>query len=253
MSLDGSARPTSMTTFVLIPGAGGAGWLWHRLAPELVARGHDAVTVDLPADDDGAGLAQYADTVLAAIGDRTDVVLVAQSMGAFTAPIVADRLGTARMIVLVNPMIPTTGETAGDWWENTGQPEALREHAERIGLEAAALDDPVVLFGHDVPADVWEAGAEHQRDQSGTPFGETWPLDAWPDVPTRVLVGHDDRLFPPELQRRVARERLGITPDEMPGGHLLPLSRPDELADRLVAYVTSAELSGSGTASRHRR
>jgi pimeloyl-ACP methyl ester carboxylesterase len=226
-----------MTTFVLIPGAGGAGWLWHRLAPELVARGHDAVTVDLPADDDSAGLAQYTDAVLAAIGDRADVVLVAQSMGAFTAPIVADRLGTVRMIILLNPMIPTPGETAGDWWANTGQPEALRAHAERIGLSETALDDPAVLFGHDVPADVWEAGAEHQRDQSGTPFGETWPLDAWPDVPTRVLVGRDDRLFPLALQRRIAPERLGISPDEMPGGHVVALSRPAEVAERLLAYL----------------
>ena len=237
MTLDGPPRPNSMTAFVLIPGAGGADWLWHRLAPELVARGHDAVTVDLPADDDSAGLAQYADAVLAAIGDRTDVVLVAQSMGAFTAPIVADRLGAARLIVLLNPMIPTPGETAGEWWANTGQPDAMREHAERIGLSEAALDDLAVLFGHDVPSDVWESGAEHQRDQSGTPFGETWPLDGWPDVPTRVLVGRDDRLFPLEFQRRVASERLGITPDEMPGGHLVALSRPADLADRLVGYL----------------
>ena len=83
-----------MATFVLIPGAGGAAWLWHRLEPELEARGHDSVAVDLPADQENAGLAQYADAVLEAIGERADVVLVAQSMGAFTAPIVADRLGS---------------------------------------------------------------------------------------------------------------------------------------------------------------
>ena len=39
--------------------------------------------------------------------------------------------------------------------------------------------------------------------------------------------------------RRVVRERLGITPDEMDGGHLPALSRPKELAERLEAYRTA--------------
>jgi pimeloyl-ACP methyl ester carboxylesterase len=51
-------------------------------------------------------------------------------------------------------------------------------------------------------------------------------LTRWPDVPTRFLQARDDRFLPGEFQRRVAQERLGITPDEMPGGHLVALSRP---------------------------
>jgi hypothetical protein len=39
----------------------------------------------------------------------------------------------------------------------------------------------------------------------------------------------------------VAEERLGITPDEMPGGHLVALSHPVELADRLEAYRREVE------------
>ena len=65
---------------------------------------------------------------------------------------------------------------------------------------------------------------------------EPWPLEAWPDVPTKVLLCRDDRMFPADFQRRVARERLGIEPDEMDGGHYIALSRPAELAKRLEAY-----------------
>jgi len=72
--------------------------------------------------------------------------------------------------------------------------------------------------------------------QSPTPFTQPWPMKAWPDVPTRFLQGRDDRFFPVEFQRRVVRDRLGIRPDEMPGGHLIALSRPQELADRLETY-----------------
>jgi pimeloyl-ACP methyl ester carboxylesterase len=230
-----------VSTYVLIPGAGGAAWYWHRVVPELRARGHEVIAVDLPGDDDSAGLTQYAETVTDAIGDRNDVILVAQSMGAFTASIVADRVA-ARMIILVNAMIPTPGESAGDWWENTGQETAMRAHAERIGIGRVTLGDIETLFAHDVPPDVWAAGADHVRDQSGTPFGEVWPLEAWPPIPTRVLLSRDDRLYPADLQRRVARERLGIEPDEIDGGHLVALSRPTELAERLDAY--GRELTG---------
>ena len=69
--------------------------------------------------------------------------------------------------------------------------------------------------------------------QSGAPFEEPWPLAAWPDVPTEVLVAREDRFFPAAFQARVARERLGVTPRLLPGGHLVALSRPEELADAL--------------------
>ena len=59
-----------MATYVLIHGAGSDSWYWHLVAPELRAMGHDVVAPDLPCDDDSAGLAEYADTVVDAIGDR---------------------------------------------------------------------------------------------------------------------------------------------------------------------------------------
>ncbi|MGH3440552.1 MAG: alpha/beta fold hydrolase, partial [Nitriliruptorales bacterium] len=56
------------------------------------------------------------------------------------------------------------------------------------------------------------------------------------DVPTRFVLCRDDRFFPVQFQRRVVSERLGIIPDEMDGGHLPALSRPDELVQRLEDY-----------------
>lgn len=86
-----------MSTFVLIPGAGGDAWYWHHLEPLLREHGHDVVAVELPAADETAGLQRYADTVVQAAGDRADIVLVAQSMGGLTAPLVCDRLPVTRM------------------------------------------------------------------------------------------------------------------------------------------------------------
>lgn len=118
-----------MSVFVLIPGAGGAAWYWHRVVPELRARGHEVVAVELPGADESAGLPEYTDAVVAAVGDHDDVVVVAQSMGGFTAPMVCARVPVA-LLVLVNAMIPLPGETPGAWWDNTGSQEARVAAAE---------------------------------------------------------------------------------------------------------------------------
>jgi pimeloyl-ACP methyl ester carboxylesterase len=226
-------------TLVLIPGAGGSAWYWHRVTPLLDEAGVEGIAVELPAADDSADLTTYADVVCDAVlnvnaGLDGPLVLVGQSMGAFTAPMVADRIGAA-MIVLVNPMVPMAGESPGQWWDATGQDQAMAEHFRRIGLPDKDFD-PVEDFFHDVPAQVRdEAFSQPSPRQSDTPFGQTWPLDGWPDVPTRVVAGSDDRFFPLEFQRRVVRERLGLDVDILPGGHLMALSRPRELADHLLA------------------
>lgn len=215
-----------MATFVLIHGAGDVGWYWHLVEAELRERGHDTVAPDLPCDDDSAGLPEYVDAVAQAIGDRTDLVVVAQSLGAFTAPLVCDRV-PVKLLVLVAPMIPAPGEAPADYWVNTRYGEEVRE----------SYDDTIELFYQDVPPELASEALKRGREQSEARMGEASPLEAWPDVPTRVLLCRDDRLFPAGFIRRVARERLGITPDEIDGGHTPALSRPKELAERLQAYA----------------
>ena len=222
-----------MARFVFIHGAGDAGWYWHLVEAELRARGHDTVAPDLPCDDDSAGLPEYADAVAGAVGGRDGVVVVAQSAGGFTAPLVCDRLA-AELLVLVAPMIPAPGEAPADYWARTRYYEEPRDR----------YDDATALFYQDVPPKLAAEALNRARRQSAARMGEPWPLRAWPDVPTRVLICRDDRLFPADFLRRVARERLGITPDEIDGGHTPALSRPHELADRLEAYAAGVGLAG---------
>ncbi len=238
-----------MATYVLIHGAGSDSWYWHLVAPRLRALGHEVVAPDLPCDDEAAGLAEYTDVVVEAIGHRADpraeLILVAQSLAGFTAPLVCTRL-PVDLLVMVAAMVPAPGESPGDWWANTGHEQAVREQASRDGRPAGGDFDAVAMFLHDVPPEVVAAlSARGPRSQAGAPFAEPWPLAAWPDVPTRFLLCRDDRFFPAPFQRRVVRERLGITPDEMDGGHLPALHHPDVLVDRLEAY--RAELGRTPT------
>lgn len=227
-----------MPTFVLIPGAGGSAWDWQLVAAELHAMGHAAIAVDLPAADDRAGLPEYADTVVRAIGGRSEVVIAAHSFGGFTAPLVCGRVPIVAL-VLVNAMIPRPDETFSEWWADTGQGQAQREYAAQIGVDPARLEDDREVYYHDVPEAVVREAESRDVAQSSTPLDQPWPLDRWPDVPTMVLAASDDRMFPAAFQRRVARERLGIEADEIVGGHMVALSQPRELAERLVAYAVA--------------
>ncbi len=218
-----------MATFVLIPGAGSDGWFWHPVVERLSALGHDTVAVDLPWGDEQATFGDLADVVVDAIAaDRphraTDgqKIVVAQSLGGFVGPLVCARV-RSDLLVMVAAMVPRPGESAGEWWTNTSfvSPEPFDEHD---------------TFFHDVADDLFAESAHHVTEPASHLFDDPWPLERWPDVPTRFLLCRDDRFFPADFQRRVVRDRLGIDPDEMSGGHLPFLAQPDELVDWLEKY-----------------
>jgi pimeloyl-ACP methyl ester carboxylesterase len=211
-----------MATFVLIHGGGSTAWDWHLVEPALRELGHDAVAVDLPCEDASASWSEYVDTVVAAVGERRELVVVGHSLGAFTAPLVATRL-PVDLIVLVAGMIPQPGETMETWWSNSA-------------YEGTGYDD---VFYHDVPPELAAEAERRERDERAKALQEPWPLEAWPDVPTRYLLCRDDRMFAADWARRHARERLGIEADELDGGHYISLARPRELAARLADYVAS--------------
>jgi pimeloyl-ACP methyl ester carboxylesterase len=211
-----------VATFALIHGGGGSAWDWHLVAPALREHGHQPVAVDLPCEDDSAGWAEYADTVVRAVGEQSDLVVVGHSLGGFTAPLVCARV-RVELLVLVAAMIPSPGEFFEDWWTNTG-------------YEESGYDD---VFYHDVPPELAAEARRRERDEASKAIREPWPLEAWPDTATRYLLCRDDRMFPVAWARRHARERLGLEPDEMDGGHYISLSRPRELADRLAAYAAA--------------
>lgn len=235
-----------MTHFLLIPGGGGAGYVWHRVVTELTARGHVAIAVDLPAEDAAAGPEQYADHAAARATEATEATglpgaeqrwtVVGMSLGAFTAPLLATRIRVAE-IVLVNPMIPRPGESAGDWWSATGHGEAMREAA-RAGGYSGEFD--LEMFFHDLGAAEQEALTAHERDESGS-FDDAFGLAAWPEVPTRVIASTADRMFPATFVARLAQERLDVATTFVPGGHLSPLSQPAAMTSALLGDGEAGE------------
>jgi len=215
-----------MGTYALIHGAGDVGWYWHLVEREVQVRGHRTVAPNLPIEDDDASLLDNAQVVLDAIRathDGGELIVVGQSYGGYIAPIVAD-LAKADRLVLVAPMIPRPGETADEMWEATG----WRMPQDESGAIGA--------FYHDVDPILAAEAMSRERRQSETTGRERWPLDAWPGVPTHVIIGRDDRFFPADWLRGVVRDRLGVEPDVIGTGHTPALSRPRELVELLESY-----------------
>jgi pimeloyl-ACP methyl ester carboxylesterase len=233
-------------TFVLIPGAGADPRVYEATIAALRDLGHDGIAPPLPLDDAEARPSDHAAAVVAALPrPRPEpLVVVGQSLGAYAAAIAAERLAPQRLILLA-PMIPKVGEAAGDWWEGTGHAEAIAPLIERLG-SPSEWDDAAMaeVFYHDVDPATLESMAEFEGVPSTGLFAEPLQIEQWPFVPTTVLLPREDRLFPLDFQRLLVRERLdhpSVEVAEMEGGHLPMLSRPRELAERLVEVTWDEE------------
>lgn len=220
-----------MATFVLIHGGAGTAALWEPVSEHLSRLGHEAVAMDLPCDDPEAGWDAYARTVESAIEGRKptgELIVASHSLGGFVAPLVCGRVPVSK-IVLISAMIPAAGETFEEWWENTG-------HTREVAPDWA---DPETFY-NGVPRELAEREARLSEGRLNVPDGP-WPLRGWPEVPTKFLLCREDRIFPRDFMRRIARERLGLEADEIDGGHGAPLSHPGEIMTKLDHYAKEAQ------------
>ncbi|MCT9869686.1 alpha/beta fold hydrolase [Paenarthrobacter aurescens] len=209
-----------MAVFVLIHGGGSTAWDWHLVRPLLEASGHGVVAVDLPIEDVDAGLEDYTRAVTEAVGDARHTIVVGHSLGGFTAPLACEELHSDGLVYL-SAMIPMPGETFGDWWTNTGH--------DRESI-------PEEPYFNLVPADLAQQATNRERDQQGAWMSGPWPGNH-PDVPTLGILCRDDLFFPRSFMRRQIRDRLGIEPVEIPGGHYATLSNPDAVAAALNDFA----------------
>jgi Alpha/beta hydrolase family len=226
-----------MPDFILVPGAGGiATPYWHIVAAKLEDAGHRSLPVDLPGADPQAGLPDYAAMIIDAIESCAEPVVVAQSMGGFSAAMACDRVRVVGLI-LVNAMVPAPGETPGEWWAATGAIAARIAAAEAGGYQTDF--DLETYFLHDLAPEEAAGVLANPGNEVDTAFAQRCDIERWPDVATAAVIGRDDRLFPSRFQRQVLRERVGLDATVIPGGHLLALANPDALSEALLHLINS--------------
>jgi pimeloyl-ACP methyl ester carboxylesterase len=173
--------------------------------------------------------------VLAEAGD--DPVLVAHSLSGLIAPVVADRHRVARIIYL-GAILPAPGESLLARLEPEGVLASDYFGALEVGEDGTAAFPPDlaadVFYGDCTPDDRDWAVSQLGR-QAFTVAAGPCPLAAMPSVPSDYIVLQDDATLSPAWCRQAARDRLGVEPHELPGSHSPFITRPDELADLLVA------------------
>jgi pimeloyl-ACP methyl ester carboxylesterase len=221
-----------MSTFVLIHGAGDVGWYWHLVEAALRERGHDAVAPDLPCDDDAAGLPEYTNAVVEAVGDRIDLVVVAQSLGGFTAPLVCERV-PVKLLVMVAPMIPAPGEVPADYWANTRYEEEVQERYE----------DDIALFYQDVPPELASEALKRSRGSPRSGWGSHRLLRRGPTSPRGCCSAATTACSPPRSSATRRESAWGSLPTRSMAANTPALSRPKELAERLEAYAAEASVN----------
>ena len=228
-----------MTTFVLVHGAWHGAWCWEKLIPEVEARGHRVVAMDLPSDDPEATFEMYADVVAKAMREmpEDDVVLVGHSLGGLTVPIVAEREPVRRLVYLCAlPAIPGLSfldQLGTEKMLNMGYVAGMGE-ADAQGRRGWADADLARQFMYaDCDDEIAESAIARLRPQAQSPYSIPCPLDSYPDVPTTYIVCSDDQLVNPEWSRDFAHRGLDADLIELPGSHSPFMSRPADLASVL--------------------
>jgi len=217
-------------TFALVHGAWHGAWCWERFIPEIEARGHRAISVDLPIEDGTATFDTYADVVDAALPISDEVVLLAHSLGAMAIPIVAARR-PVRAMVFVCGVMPLLG---GRPWDEGPPMEAPGVTSPLVRADDGSVSWPDVtsaraaMYNTSDPADAAWCFSKLRPQNSSSLWGE-YPVATWPDAPAIMLAGTEDRLVTAEWSRYSA-QRLGIELVEIGGDHSPFLGRAAELA-----------------------
>jgi pimeloyl-ACP methyl ester carboxylesterase len=214
-------------------GQGAAGW--DRVVRALAERGQTAHAVELPSDPDLLA-ADYAE-------------LICRQVGAIAAPVVLAHSGAG-------PLLPAAAralQACHQVWLAAWVPDPDASFVEDARLHAQAAFNPDWI-GKDPTEDDAVAATFLYHDCDGATldwalstrrlflplgvYGERLPLA--PEIPSTYVLAAYDRTIRPEWQRRMARERLGVEPIELPTGHCPNVSRPDRLAEVLVDLAERA-------------
>lgn len=226
-------------TIVLVHGAFAESASWDGVIDPLESTGHSVIAAANPLRDLATDAASVGDVIRAVEGP---VLLVAHSYGGAVISNVPADAGEITGLVYVNGFAPDPGEScfslAGRVPGSMLAEDTLRPLPRSDGTTDLYIvqDRFHELFCPDVPAPQAARMAATQRPATQealvAPSGER---SLWRELPSWFVVGEEDRIIPPELQRFMA-ERAGAQRTlEIPGAsHGLTVSQPQTTADLIL-------------------
>ena len=221
--------------YVLIHSTGQGAAGWDRLVRALAERGSTAHAVELPSDPD-LSAAGYAELIRRQVDAVAAPIVLAHSGSGPLLPAAARALHARRQIWLA-AWVPRTDATFAEEVD-AGAERAF--NADWIGKDPIEDDAVAAAFlYHDCDDSALEWALSTRRlFVPRAVYNERISLA--PEIPSTYIVAGDDRTIRPEWQRRMARERLGVEPIEIPTGHCPNVSLPDGLATILVEVARDA-------------
>jgi pimeloyl-ACP methyl ester carboxylesterase len=234
-------------TIVLVHGAFAESASWDGVIDPLLEEGYRVIAAANPLRDPAADAAGIDDVIRTIEGP---VVLVAHSYGGVVISNVSADAGEINGLVYVNGFAPEPAESAFSLagrfpgsmlGEATLRPVPRSEGTTDLYIVQDRFNE---LFCPDVPAPEAARMAATQRPATQealfAPSGER-PL--WRELPSWFVIGDEDRIIPPELQRFMAGRAGSRRTVEIRGAsHALPVSQPQAVVDLIREAASTADI-----------
>jgi pimeloyl-ACP methyl ester carboxylesterase len=236
-------------TIVLVHGAFAESASWSGVIEPLVAEGHQVVAAANPLRSLAGDAAAVSDLVRTIEGP---VVLVGHSYAGSVISNVDPDAGEIAGLVFVNAFAPEPGEhcfqlaamfPGSQLGEETSRPVPRSDGTTDLYVAWQSFHH---VFCQDVPALDAAVMAATQRPATVEALtGPSGDRPLWKEVPSWFLIGEEDRIIPPELQRFMA-DRAGAhqTVAVEHASHAMPVSRPDATA-RLILEVAESRAAAT--------
>jgi pimeloyl-ACP methyl ester carboxylesterase len=237
-------------TIVLVHGAWADGASWNPVSTELQAQGFTVLTPPNLL----RGVAGDAAYITSFLAQRTSgpVVLVGHSYGGVVITNAATGGGDVKALVYVDAFIPEEGENVFEILGGSGSALDVPDPTSVLDIvgypgapegDAEAFLKPSTVhdaFAQDLPeADRWLIVASQRPIALGANIAPT-ETAAWKTIPSWAVVGTEDLVIPPAVQRSMA-ERAGSTITEVAGSHVSMVSHPSDTIDAILAAVAAVD------------
>lgn len=240
------ANNKNSKTIVLVHGAWSDAHSWDAVTPLLKAQGNEVIDVNLAGHGQdttsfaGISFKTYVDQVKAAIGTRTNVVLVGHSFGGMVISQVAEEIPSQiKELIYLAAALPHNGDSLlglaqGDPASHIGKFLTIdKEHGAAIIAKEGVAD----VFAADAPQQVQEYIAANIKPEPLAPLATPVQLTEKNFGGVKKVYIHtanDHAISYPAQQYMVKNNKLAKV-YTLQSSHTPFVSMPDKLADILIA------------------